>query len=94
MENEAQTRNDQKISGLIVGVSVTVIAGLELLERWNKFDVIGKGLAVLLVLSLVIVPLNMIRREKQGRPENAYAMMFTAYVWVMLVIRTFAHMAR
>lgn len=94
MEEEATTRSDQKISSLVMGVIVTVGTGLELLERWSKFDGIGKCFAVLLVLSLIILPLNMIRREKRGQPVNAYTALFGAYVLVMLVIRTFAHIAR
>jgi hypothetical protein len=59
--------------------------------RWGSFDWLSKFLAVVLLLSLVVIPVCTTWSRKGGKKVGFLQFVQFAYIWLLLATWVFAH---
>jgi hypothetical protein len=83
-------RVDSHKWSLVLAVVVTANVFIRVVVEWHALGILSRLVAVVLLANLVIMPINVVRRQKTGRPKMGSDQQLTfAYMSVMLATMVF-----
>jgi hypothetical protein len=69
----------------LIRVSTIVIVALAVIEKWTKFGVTSKFLAIVFLSFLIFDPvLTRLGEKRSGKPVDRSVLTLTCYIWAML----------